>query len=87
MTRSERRQHLGVLSAWWQEEVGELPANFEVWLGQYLKRMPAESVRRALELAADDEALQDSEDVLEAAIGHLVQWRHEGSEVVGGRAA
>jgi len=74
MERSRRRERIDKLTKWWDEEVGERPADLESTVGCFLKQLPVSSVRTALLHAADDESWEDSEAVLVAARSIVGRW-------------
>lgn len=77
MTRRERHAYVAKLVEWWDAEVGERPENLEAVLGMFLTNAPADYVRQALEGAAADESLEDSDAVLEAVRGRVRKYLRE----------
>ncbi|WP_224372290.1 hypothetical protein [Hyalangium versicolor] len=73
--KAAQREALDEMEAWWDAEVGEFPADLDSTLGLFLKSLPVEIVWDALRRAAQDDALQDSEDVLERVKQNMAQVR------------
>lgn len=76
MRKNERRAAINQMMAHWDAEIGERPENLESALGSFLKDMPFVSVWRAMEIAANNNSLGDSEDVLDNMRGRVKRWRN-----------
>lgn len=80
MDRRERHAEVERMCQWWDSEVGERPDNLESMLGGFLKDMSPKAVWTALDIAARNESLEDSEDVLENVRNRIRRWRNANAQ-------
>ena len=78
MRQLTKAQRKSILLKTWKEMVGELPESGSSKLPNYAKLYGMLPVLRAIEKYADDDALEDSEAVLEAVEKILKAWDKRG---------
>ena len=73
-----KEQRKAIILRVWNQEVGELPIVARSRLPGYVKLFGLVPVIRAIECCADNDALDTSDDVLEAVVKKLRDWNARG---------
>lgn len=82
MTKRELKDAISRLVAFWGEEVGDVPAMAPSQFGNYLKQggLTEDELREAILAAADQDDLEEAEDVLAAVRDSTAALRRQRQE-------